>query len=171
MTQLPQLTCALCGNEIQTLHEAFRASGEFLPSDDPLVRYCNAPMHWTCYEQWTERPRFARHHVLAWQKANRRNPFWWTVYLDDDVYVSVNPERPVEEASVRLFATGGDIRVPLPRWGEWLERPEAVSAALHSVEEAALRKILPRLKERFPDDHAVVHAIDPAEKRTLRGRR
>lgn len=122
-------------------------------------------MHWSCYAAWPERPRFARHYVQAWIKANRRNPFWWSVWRDDRVYVSINPQRPVEEASVRLMGVGSDIRVPLTRWAEWLRDPEHVTPGLYAIEREALAEVLPTLRRQFPDDHALVHAIDPDEKR------
>lgn len=167
---LPELRCALCGRLIDSPDECFRASGDFLPKGDPLTRFCNAPMHWDCYHDWPERRRFARHHVDAWAKANRRNPFWWTVHQDDKVYVSVNPSRPIEQASVRLYELGNDIRVPLPKWSAWLANVDAVTPHLHACEREALKKILPKLKSELPSDHSLVDAIDPHEKRPGRGR-
>ena len=152
------------------LGEFFRASGAFLPSVDPLVPYCNAPMHWGCYGRWPHRERFARAFVEAWVKATRLNPFWWVAYHDEHVLISVNPERPVEEAVVRLCAVGSDIRVPLPKWSDWLAHPDRVLPKLQDLEKRELKKLVGLLRERFPDDHAVVHAIDPAEKRPARER-
>jgi hypothetical protein len=170
--RFPEFKCALCGRRIDPLGEFFRASGTFLPPGDPLSGYCGAPLHWSCYAKWPERPRFARHYVDAWQDANRRNPFWWTVYRDERVYISVNPERPVEEASVRLCIIGSDIRVPLPRWAAWLAEVQDVTPGLRALEREALAEVLPLLRQRFPDDYAVVQAIDPDEKRAGRaGRR
>jgi hypothetical protein len=164
MAVLPELKCALCGAAVDWLKQFFRASGAFVPAGDSLESFVNAPMHWECYANWPERPRFARLHVEAWVRANRRNPFWWLVHLDDRVYISVNPEPPVVEASVRLLDVGSDIRVPLLRWRDWLAHPESVSA-LQPVERNHLLSLLPQLRKLYPDDHAVVHAIDPAEKR------
>lgn len=161
---LPKLKCPICDGSIDPLGDFFRASGDFLPAGDPLTRFCNAPLHWTCYENWPERPRFARHHVDAWVRANRKNPFWWFVHRDDHVYVSANPAQPVVEASVRLYAVGSDIRVPLPRWAEWLADPTRVTPGLQAIEQEALAEVLPTLRARLPDDHAVVDAIDPDEK-------
>jgi hypothetical protein len=164
-SDIGQLACALCGGAIDIKEPFFRASGTFLPADDPLERYANAPLHWGCYAGWGERARFARHHVDAWVKANRRNPFWWLVFLDERCYVSVNPERPIEEVSVRLSAIGSDIRVPLAKWRAWLDDPMGLTPHLQPLERDALLPLLPILRTRFPDDHAIVHAIDPAEKR------
>jgi len=157
--------CAICKQPVDLLEKHFRASGDFLPAGDPLTPIANAPMHWACYAGWPERPRFARHYVQAWIKANRRNPFWWSVWRDDRVYVSINPQRPVEEASVRLMSVGSDIRVPLPRWANWLREPEQITPGLQEIEREALAEVLPTLRRQFPDDYALVHAIDPDEKR------
>jgi len=162
---VPDLQCGLCSRPIDPLKPHFRASGDFLPKGDALTRYCNAAMHWPCYAEWPERSRFAQHYVDAWVAANRNNPFWWFVYRDEHVYISANPQKPVEEASVRLYAAGSDIRLPLPRWSEWLRKCERVTPGLSEFELAELRKVLPTLRAQFPDDHAVVDAIDPDEKR------
>jgi hypothetical protein len=159
------LICALCQQKLDALHSFFRASGEFLPAKDALQRFSNAPLHWKCYATWPERPRFARCYVDAWVKANRRNPFWWTVLRDEHVYLSVNPQPPVEQASLRLTEVGNDIRVPLSRWSEWLRDVDAVTPGLHELEKTTLAAVLPTLRARFPDDHAIVQAIDPDEKK------
>jgi hypothetical protein len=151
------------------LGDFFRAGGAFLPADDPLTPFSNVPLHWSCYTEWPERPRFAKLHIDAWIAANRKNPYWWQAYRDDGVYVSVNPSRPVEEASVRLYEVGSDIRVPLAKWATWLSEPLKVTPQLHALEHEALTKVLPRLRARFPDDHGVVNAIDPEEKRAAQG--
>ncbi len=161
---IPDLRCALCKEHLDPLAPHFRATGSFLPPADPLTPYVNAPLHWSCYARWESRERFAQHFVAAWIKANHRNPFWWKVLQTANVYVCVNPERPIEEASVRLTAVGSDIRVPLTRWAEWLAAPERVTPNLQPLELEHLRDVLPMLRTRFPDDYAVVHAIDPQEK-------
>jgi hypothetical protein len=161
----PQPVCRLCDGPVDPLEKHYRATGDFLPPGDPLVPFCNTPLHWPCYAEWPQRPRFARHYVDAWVQANRQNPFWWLVHRDDLVYVSVNPQRPIEEASVRLYAIGNDIRIPLPRWSSWLAKPHEVTPGLHGFELEMLDEVLPLLRELLPDDHALVDAIDPAEKR------
>jgi hypothetical protein len=161
---LVKLRCALCGGPIDALGDFFRASGDFLPAKDPLIPFCNVPLHWSCYARWPERVRFAGLYVQAWVHVNRKNPFWWSVYQDERVYLSVNPERPVEEASVRLCAVGSDIRVPLRKWSAWVADADQVTPGLRLIEKQALAEVLPILRARFPNDHAVVHAINPAEK-------
>jgi hypothetical protein len=167
---VPELRCAICGEAVNAWGDFFRTSGVFLPANDPLIPFCDAPLHWSCYADWPERPRFARCYVEAWVKANRQNPFWWTVHHDERVYVAVNPEPPIEEASVRLCTLGSDIRVPLPQWAEWLADVERVTPGLHAIEQQALAEVLPTLRDRYPDGHAVVHAIDPDEKRARKGK-
>lgn len=163
-TSFPELTCAICDGPVRSLEECFRATGKFLPRGDALAKYETAPLHWTCYTQWPQRARFARAYVDAWVAANRKNPFWWGVLRTDQVYVSVNPSKPVEEASVRLYAYGSDLRVPLARWSAWLSAPETVTPNLPEPVRTALAGVLPTLKTRLPDDHALVDAIDPVEK-------
>ena len=162
---IPELRCGLCSKPLDPASPFFRATGDFLPKHDALQTFANVPLHWECYEAWAERPQFARHYVLAWIKANRKNPFWWSVYQDEHVYVSVNPMRTVEQASVRLLAVGSDIRVPLPRWAAWLASPLEVTQTLSACEHRALTAVLPALRAKFPSDHALVDAIDPDEKR------
>lgn len=158
----PGTRCALSNQEIKPDGPYFATSGEFLPKSDPLHKFCGKAMHWDAYAQWPERPRFARAYVEAWVNANRRNPFWWQVHLDDDIYISVNPQRGIEETSVRLFAVGSDIRVPLLRWSEWLAAPTKVTPHLQTLEVECLATLLPRLRERYPSAHDVVDAIESA---------
>lgn len=159
-----EMRCGLCNGLIDPKAGAFRTSGDFLGRSDPLRAYVGAPLHWDCYDAWQDRPRFAREYVAAWAKANRKNPFWWCVHHDERIYVSVNPIRSVEEVSIRLVEVGSDIRVPLPRWAEWLQSPEAVTPHLAGLELRALEAALPTLRGKFPNDHALVDAIDPREK-------
>lgn len=170
-TIVPELNCALCGGTIDALGPFFRASGAFLPPTDPLTAYCNTPLHWSCYGEWEHRERFAQQYVKAWVKATRMNPFWWIAYQDERLLITVNPVPPVEEACVRLTAVGSDIRVPLPQWPRWLARPESITPNLQDLEKRELKKVMASLRERFPDDHAVVHAIDPGEKSATREKR
>lgn len=166
MTVLPPgATCALSKEPLKSGDDVFITSGEFLPKGDPLHDLCGQPICWKHYAAWEERPRFARAYVAAWINANRKNPFWWQVYLDDRIYVSVNPQRGIEEASVRLQEVGSDIRVPLTKWSQWLDTPEQVTPGLHKLEYELLKKALPDLRDRLPDAHAVVDAIDPNEKK------
>jgi len=79
----------------------------------------------------------------------------------------VNPQRGVEQASVRLAATGTDIRVPLGRWQEWLADP-ACLGPLSQLDRVALDALLPDLRKQLPAPHDVVEAIDPHEKQTGR---
>jgi hypothetical protein len=162
--RLPELKCALCNAEISSPRQLFRATGAFLPTGDPLTHFCNAPLHWECYARWPERPRFARHYVDAWVEANHKNPFWWAVHKDERVYISVNPARGIEQVSLRLYAIGSDVRIPLPRWADWLASADQVTPDMHPFEKQELGLVLPFLRERFPDDHAIVDAIDGNEK-------
>ncbi len=166
MTALPpQPNCLLCDRAVNLLQSHFLATGDFLPTDDPLTAFCDAPLHWPCYAKWKERPRFAAHFVDAWVKANRKNPFWWCVHNDEQIYIAINPQKPIEEASIRLRAVGSDIRVPLPRWVDWLANVQKLTPELQDLERDELKRVLPALRERFPDDHALVDAIDPDEKK------
>jgi hypothetical protein len=165
---VPELQCGLCDRALDPLKPFFRANGSFLAPSDPLIRYANTPLHWPCYAAWPERSRFARAYVCAWVRANHNNPFWWTVLSDERVFISVNPERTVEEALVRLCDVGSDIRVPLANWSRWLATPLAVTPRLQELEQQCLERVQPILRDLFPDDHALVDAIDSNEKRRKR---
>ena len=165
---VPGAKCALSGDPIEPGIPCFSTTGTFLPASDPLHKYCDSPILWEHYAAWPERRRFARAYVEEWIKANRNNPFWWTVHRDEDVYISVNPQRGIEEVSVRLMEVGNDVRVSLSNWPRWLEDPMSVSDHLHEVEIATLRRVLPKLRTAFPTARAIVEAIDPDEKQSRR---
>ncbi len=167
---LPGTKCSLSGIEIKPTDAYFSTSGVFLPAKDPLRKFCDTCMLWEHYAQWPPRERFARAYVEEWIKANQRNPFWWTIHLDDNVYISANPQTGIEEISVRLMRTGSDIRIPLDSWSKWVEHPESVTPNLHAAEMEALARSLPTLRDAFPTARAIVQAIDPHEKKTPRRR-
>ncbi len=158
-SEWPSAVCALSGKTIKPGMPHFKTTGSFLPKSDKLHTYCGQPIDWDAYADWNERPRFARAYVHEWVKSNKRNPFWWTVELNDEVYVSVNPQPGVEEASVRLMNVGTDIRVPLPKWSDWLANPDAVRPSAHTLEREEIERVLPRLREKFPTDLDLVDAI------------
>lgn len=151
--------CALTDQPLGNGERVFKTSGEFLPKKDPLAKYCGSAMNFDAYADWEHRDQFARAYVDAWIKANKKNPFWWDVYRDNVVYISVNPQTGIEEASVRLFEVGSDLRIPLAKWNSWLSNPESVSGELHPIEKASLAKVLGELGKKFPTAYELVDAI------------
>lgn len=156
--------CALSAQPLKAGERVFSTSGDFLPKKDPLAQYCGQPMCFDAYAEWEHRAAFARAYVEAWISANKKNPFWWDVHIDKNVYISINPQRGIEEASVRLFDVGSDLRIPLAKWTAWLENPEAVSGKLHAIEKESLAKAIPDLSERFPSAYELVDAISSDER-------
>ena len=151
--------CPICGETLDG-PPVFATSGVFLPDGDPLQDCCDAGMHWDCYAAWPHRPRFARAWVEACIAAERLNPYWGRAYLDEAAFVTVNPQPPVEQAAVRLFATGSDLRVPLGDWERWLAGDWEEDEELHPVERAALEDVVPALALFLPTAGEVVAAVN-----------
>jgi len=164
--------CAICGELVGqvTPENLFATWGVFFPPGHALYPYCDAPIHWECYAIWPERREFARRYVQMWVESDTINPFWSSVHLSDNVYVSVNPSAPVEAVSVRLFETGSSSRVPLAKWEPWLADEEEATKGLHPLEQQALHAALHELRRDLPTREAVVNAVDWSAKHELRER-
>jgi hypothetical protein len=131
--------CAICREPLRG-EPIFATSGVFLPPGDRGFAMCDAPMHWRCYAPWPERPRFARAYFEARRGVGA--PYWGTVHEDEELRVRVNPNRPHARVDVMLAATGSGWFVELGDWDEWVTR---APAAAHTVEDAALRSVWPRI--------------------------
>ena len=54
------IECPLCSKPISTQNdEIFATSGVFINPINSLWEYCDAAMHWDCYEGWQHREEFA----------------------------------------------------------------------------------------------------------------
>ena len=109
--------CPLCEQPINE-GPKFGTWGVWLPSHDPLLRYCDGVMHWDCYAEWPHRQRFASTYFQFWVNSEEENVFWHRAYLDDDVLVTVNPFEPIRSSWVHLKETGSRIDVKLKPLGD-----------------------------------------------------
>jgi hypothetical protein len=135
--------CAICGELRRERDPFFATSGCAVEPDHLLWRFCDAPMHWSCYASWPDRPAFARAYFERDRAAARRNPYWGIVHIDDDVLVMLNPSARVCTVSISVAALGCGPRIPLAQWSDWLRRPtpqsERGEIERDAVEEARLR--------------------------------
>jgi hypothetical protein len=140
--------CAICNKQLG--EEPYLAtSGVFFPADDPLWSFCDAPLHWDCYEHWPHRSRFARQRVSSAAESESGNAYWGRALLTDFVYLEVRKNEP-GEADVWLFETGTRVRVHLSQWSAWLWDLGLTEYELDRLEVASLWKVLPELRRRFP---------------------
>jgi hypothetical protein len=158
-------TCAICGRLADDL-PYLATSGVFFPPGDPLFPFCDAPLHWDCYEHWPERSRFARQYVSSRADGLLRNEYWGEALRTDLVHLSVRRKEP-GEAWVWLFETGTCVRVPLFQWSSWLWDPSLSQDELHRLEITSLAKVLPTLRQQFPKPETVLAAVDWKAKERL----
>jgi hypothetical protein len=157
--------CAICGERLG--EERYLAtSGVFFPVDDPLWSFCDAPLHWDCYEHWPHRSRFARQYVSGHLESESANEYWGRVLLTDLVYLAVRKREP-GVAAVWLFETGTSVRVALSQWSAWLWDLGMTEDELHRLEVASLWKVLPELRRRFPNPEAMLAVVDWEAKERL----
>lgn len=155
--------CALCRERLGD-EPIFATSGVFLPPSDPASSMCDAPIHWRCYAQWSERERFAK--ALYAAGSPRGNRYWGTAYEDDDVRVTVNPLRPTAAAHVDLAAPSSLRRIRLDDWNAWMAgEPDGA----HPLDVAALVAVWPRLRALGDVDAWVArtNVVVPDEDRRL----
>lgn len=164
----PESACAICGQKIGTDSNLFTTSGVVFAPPHPLYKFCDAPMHWACYEAWEHRPEFARGCFESFVASEQRNPYWGMAYLSEQVAVQVNPDPAVAQVSVDLAETGSSIRVPLEHWQIWVSDPDAASAGSARLEQAALASVLPRLRETLPDAETLISRVEWTAKQAVR---
>ena len=165
--------CAICNQQLGSA-PIFGTWGVFLADEDPLVGFCDAPFHWSCYVKWPERERFAKAYFAFWVAQEKVNPSWAKLFGDDEVFVTVGlGYRPsdqlpaVSEVSVRLAATGSDLRVPTSEWERWLEGGALHDSELQPLELDAIRAVLPRLKTGIPSVERAARSVDWTAKQQL----
>ena len=149
--------CAIC-NELLGRRPYLATSGVFLAPADPLSRYCDAPLHWDCYERWPERARFAREHVWSEAEYLATNPYWGMALLTSLVCVTVRKKEP-GAARIWLVETGTCVEVALAEWSAWLS-DFTRTEQLHRLEIAALRDVVSDLRRRCPTSESMLDAID-----------
>ena len=153
--------CPLCDEPILE-GPVFGTWGVWLPTDDPLWKFCDGAMHWDCYASWQHRKRFASTYFQFWVDAEGTNPFWHRAYLDENVLVTVNSLVPINAAWVHLKDAGSRIDVKLESWEAWLSaEPENSS---HPVLVEAVQRIKSVLREKVPTSVRLVAGIDQSRK-------
>ena len=159
------MACPLCKEPMQRRQSLFGTWGVWLPSSDPLHRYCDAYMHWECYATWKYRGRFARSYFEFWIEHEKTSPYWTRAYLDNFVLVTVNPITSVSAAWVHLADTGSRSYVLLTEWERWLH--EAQSDADHRVEAESMRQAQAILRNQMPTRALLLQHADFERKRPL----
>ena len=153
--------CSLCRMPMLENQEVFATWGVWLPPSDPLVRFCDASLHWTCYADWPERSRFAESYFAFWKEKEKSDPYWHRAFSDEEVSVNVG----LAGAMICLRATGSRIPVQLEDWENWLGTREPDTA--HPVVKDVLSDAKRRLNESVPTASALLAGIDWVAKNTV----
>jgi hypothetical protein len=162
------MKCPLCDRVIEAGQVCFATSGVWLSQDDPLVRFCDAGVHWSCYEAWPERRRFAQSYVDFWVEQEHNDLGCERAYLDDEVFVSIRPSPYIRQVTVHLYETGSRRQIPFDAWAAFVAPPEGEAEALPPLEASALASARARLARAVPTLEALLLAVDPARKQALR---
>ncbi len=156
------MKCLLCEQPLHSEEQLFGTWGVWLPGSDRLQRYCDAVLHWNCYADWKYRVRFARSYFEFWVRHEQGTPYWWRVYGDETVFVTVNPLPPNASLWVHLAATGCRYPVPVGDWESWLVAE--ADPTMHPVESNALAYAKRLLRRTLPTGESVFAGIDPNSK-------
>ena len=148
--------CPLCGVKLTTSDRLY-ASDRFLTPWHELGRFSNALMHWDCYATWHHRPRFARIYFEAKRAWAGHNPYWGIAHLDDQVLITVNPDRYTSAIQIQLAETGSGLRIALADWEGWLGG-DWFEGCRHQIEREALAAVLPLLRHKMPNAEALLVA-------------
>jgi hypothetical protein len=128
-----------------------------LPADHPLKKFWRVYAHWDCYEDWPERPRFARDCVAAEAASMPRNEHVGLAVHNERMCVGVSKHGFVE---IWLAETGTCLFVPLSDWSAWLSDPTCSADDYHRSEISSLWNVLSELRQLFPTSRALLAAVD-----------
>ena len=152
--------CPICGGVLNEDDERFGTSGVYHVTPG-LGRFRDAIMHWSCYADWPHRPEFAKAYFNFWVANERHNQYWAKAYLDDRVFVTVNPFLGENgEAELVLAATGSRVRVQMDEWERWLDSPNTSEGRpLHGLVVEELRAAVPARRGSIPAVDNVVNGL------------
>jgi hypothetical protein len=150
--------CPLCGVKMMDDDRLF-ATSHFLGPDSDLWEFSDAVMHWDCYAKWEHRGRFGRMYFDTKRRSITHNPYWGVAHSDNQLLVTVNPEKFVSAADVMLAETGSGFRVALADWEGWLSG-ESLENCHHEIEREALLAVLPLLRTELPTAETIIAAAD-----------
>lgn len=138
--------CQLCGDKLED-RDSMTTSGVWYDRDDPLYAFCDAGMHWDCYESWPHRARFAEDYARSRSEGVQDNPYWDAIHADDHLYLTVSRA----SAMAWIRATGTAVTFPAHAW----PLPEG---PLHALEREALERS--QLENLFPTFQELVEKVD-----------
>ncbi len=113
-------------------------------------------MHWDCYANWKHRVRFGRMYFEAKRHGTGQKSPWGVSLSNDQVLVTVNPDKLIREVDIMLAETGSGFRVALADWEDWLAG-ECSEGCHHAIERDALATVIPLLRSKLPTAEAVVN--------------
>ena len=143
-------TCAICEHLLKDDdQEWFGTSGVFFEPHDPLEPYCDAPIHWNCYETWPYRERFAATHFESLIMI-------WAVLADRDNGYALNISKRENEIGINPIEIGIPVNLELSSYDHWIHNPEDILRAMHPLKQRAIRRIIPILYQRFPTLEALM---------------
>lgn len=156
--------CAICEEPLGN-RQYLATSGVAFDPTHRLFGYCDAPIHWDCYESWPSRSEFARAYFELEVAAEARNPYWARVYVDEEVFVSLSSSLPEDELAVCLASIGIRTHIALGGWRRWLQR--SYRDLQPSILSRSIGEVRDRLLEHLPDSgviHSRVEVVRQREK-------
>ncbi|MFN3652397.1 MAG: hypothetical protein ACK47B_22710 [Armatimonadota bacterium] len=163
----PGVRCAICKAEVDLGTDFFATSGVFFPPEHRLYPFCDAAIHWECYEPWPDREEFARQYFQMWLEGNETNPYWGIALRTETFFVSLNPDPEVDAIKIHLAESGYSVRVSLTKWQAWLEDPDTALAGLRPLVRHELMAAWPLLRREVPDRDTLIGRVDWHAKRKV----
>jgi len=153
--------CPLCA---EPLSDPIFATSHFIgDQSDPLWMYSDAGMHWDCYANWKDQPRFANQYFEVEEKYAYRNSYWPTVLALPNLLVSANVDLNPPEARLVLRSIGPGPRLNLDEWEDWLAGGYRLGHS-HALQRDALAEVLDDLRAHLPTLRAIKVAAQAAKK-------
>lgn len=172
--------CPICDKAVHFEDGFYATSGVFFEPDSPLFPYCDAAIHWDCLLSWEMREQFFAGYFRAGIESNSSNPYWARVYLDENLFITMNSNFIKDESldnllsnlgcsfekdnsgyiDIRLKESGTIVRIDLDLWEGLVSSDFAGLEFEYALEKEAFFRIMPLLREKFATAKALSNAAD-----------
>jgi hypothetical protein len=120
----------------------------FVEPSNTLFQYCDALIHWVCYENWIHRVHFAAAHFDHWVPTH-------AVFVDWEIGYGLSVFEAFDRLGVNSLETGIEIPFSLADYDHWIINPNLIPKQ-HPFVQDVLNKVMPSIIKRFPNQKSLL---------------
>ena len=133
----PGSICPICGEKIEN-RECF-STRAFLYPTNPLWRFSDAAMHWTCYSSWVLKEDFVNEYARVLREDETNNLFWHRLLDHDKLFITYGK---IGKLDVLLVDLAVHIQIDEPEIDDWIQHPTSDNVYVQQE----LDRVAPELK-------------------------